>query len=287
MHTPFPIPVVAAFGPGSQAEDEAPAFLPMPREMATWQPPSLPEPEAFEQHDDAVAALHAAHAMLGRWLGGEAVLPVDLSGLQEADRRLIHQVLGEGEVAAQVDGGHGLQAQESVFAGVWRVLRLDAQGRALRDTIEVGPIPAGVATTARADGAAGHAVDAPQPADLMNAPAVLAELADAQRRWQPGEPQHVVNLTLLPLTAGDSTWLQTRVGEGRVRVLSRGYGNCRIVDTALPHTWRVTYFNAQDLILLDTLEVGAVPEVACAARDDLADSHQRLGEVLRWVETAA
>ena len=38
------------------------------------------------------------------------------------------------------------------------------------------------------------------------------------------------------------------------------------------------------MIILDTLEVGGVPEVACAAREDLEDSAQRLTEVLQWVE---
>ena len=65
------------------------------------------------------------------------------------------------------------------------------------------------------------------------------------QRWQPGAPAHVLNLTLLPLTGDDSLWLQNRLGEGRVVILSRGYGNCRIVDTHLARTWRVTYFNAQ------------------------------------------
>ena len=88
----------------------------------------------------------------------------------------------------------------------------------------------------------------------------------------------------VPKLIDDSLWLQNRLGEGRVVILSRGYGNCRIVDTHLARTWRVTYFNAQDMIILDTLEVGSVPEVACAAQQDLEDSAERLAEVLEWVE---
>ena len=67
-------------------------------------------------------------------------------------------------------------------------------------------------------------------------------------------------------------------------MLSRGYGNCRIVNTRAAGIWRVTYFNSQDMIILDTLEVGSVPEVACAAQQDLEDSAERLAEVLEWVE---
>lgn len=39
---PFPIPVVPAFGPGSQPEDETLGFLPMPRAMHTFDAPRLP-----------------------------------------------------------------------------------------------------------------------------------------------------------------------------------------------------------------------------------------------------
>ena len=73
-------------------------------------------------------------------------------------------------------------------------------------------------------------------------------------------------------------------GSGRVVVLSRGYGNCRIASTRLPRIWRVTYFNSTDLVILDTLEVSLVPEVACAAAEDLEDSAERLAEVLDWVQ---
>jgi len=95
-----------------------------------------------------------------------------------------------------------------------------------------------------------------------------------------------VNLSLLPLTAGDSALFEQQLGRGRVMVLSRGYGNCRIVNTRAAGIWRVTYFNSRDMIVLDTLEVGDVPEVACAARQDLEDSAERLAEMLQWVQRA-
>jgi hydrogenase-1 operon protein HyaF len=282
---PFPIPLVPAFGPGSQPEDEAPAIVPMPRDMTTFQAPVLPEREAFAGHEGALAVLHAAREALGRALAGDTPAPIELRALGEADRALVNQVLGEGEVAVQVRGARGLQAQESVFAGVWRVLHT-VGGAVVRDTIEVGPIPGRVTEAAREGVLAAPVPPAQWPADVMNAPSVLEELRDRQRRWKPGDPAHVVNLTLLPLTAGDSEFLDAQIGQGDVMILSRGYGNCRVVSTRLPRTWRVTYFNSQDVIILDTLEVAAVPEVACAAREDLEDSAERLREVLAWVEAS-
>jgi hydrogenase-1 operon protein HyaF len=279
---PFPVPVVAGLGPGSQADDEPIDFMPMPRAMSTYHPPALPEAGALAGHRGAIGALQAALAALRRHLDGAAPEPVDLAGLGDADRALLNQVLGEGEVAARADGTPEWRAQESVFAGVWRVLQL-ADGQVQRDTIEVGAFPRAIADAARADGAALPPLPQPLPEGTMNAPAVLEELRDRSRGFRPGQPPHVVNLSLLPLTPGDSELFERQLGRGGVAVLSRGYGNCRVVNTRAPHVWRVTYFNSQDMIILDTLEVGAVPEVACAAREDLENSAERLAEVLQWV----
>lgn len=277
---PFPIPVVTQLGPGSQAEEEPMDFMPMPRGMDTYHPPPLPEPEALAAHGGALSALQGALAALKRHLGGEAVEPVNLSDLADDDRALVNQVLGEGEVAAQAGG---VQAQESVFAGVWRVLHLDG-AEVLRDTIEIGAFPRAIAQTAAGDGRQMPPLPEPLPAGTMNAPAVLEELRDRSRTFRGGQPAHVINLSLLPLTPEDSELFERQLGRGSVMILSRGYGNCRVVDTRAAHVWRVTYFNSQDMIILDTLEVGAVPEVACAARQDLEDSAERLAEVLQWVE---
>lgn len=281
---PFPIPVTTgALGPGSQAVDDGPDVLALPQEMSTYQPPTLPEREAFGAHRGALDVLHAVREALAQRLDGASPAPIDLVALDEADRALVGQVLGEGEVAVQVGVDPGLQAQESVFAGVWRVLHF-ADGRLLRDTIEVGAIPAQVPEAARRAALAQPAPGGERPPGTMNAPSVLEELHAQQRRWNPGDAAHVINLSLLPLSPADVGYLDAQVGQGPVAILSRGYGNCRIVSTRLPRTWRVTYYNSQDMVILDTLEIAAVPEVACAARQDLEDSAERLDEVLAWVE---
>ena len=49
----------------------------------------------------------------------------DMVGIDAANLALVNQVLGEGEVSALVTGGDSsfeLRVQESVFAGVWRVV---------------------------------------------------------------------------------------------------------------------------------------------------------------------
>jgi len=281
----FPLPLVAAVGPGSHDDVDAPAYLPMPQGMATFRAPELPEPEVLAEHRGCVRVLAEALAALRSGPAPGVNRVIDLARLDSANRALLNQVLGEGEVAAQVSGGNGLQVQESVFAGVWRVLHRQ-DGHPLRDTVEVGSVPQALVDAALQDATPLHAAaTAGGGADLMNAPSLLAELHERQRRWQPDLPAHVVNLSLLPLSAGDVALLDATLGAGRVVILSRGYGNCRITSTRAANVWRVTYFNSSDIVILDTLEVCRMPEVACAAAEDLADSAARLAEVLQWVQS--
>jgi hydrogenase-1 operon protein HyaF len=282
---PFPIPVVSTLGPGSQ-DDDAPDYLPMPQGMSTYQPPPMPEPELLAAHQGCVGVLRAALAALrtpDAAAGGTTV--IDLDALGAEDRTLLNQVLGEGEVAAQVIDEQGVRVQESVFAGVWRVVYLQ-DGQPARDTLEVGFVPQALVHAAEEDARRPRPAFEAAPDGVMNAPSLLAELQDRQRQWQPGQPPHVINMTLLPLSAGDVAHLDAQLGAGRVLVLSRGYGNCRITNTRLPRTWRVTYFNSTDIVILDTLEVSRMPDVACAAWEDLEDSAERLQEVLEWVQNA-
>ena len=156
-----------------------------------------------------------------------------------------------------------------------------------RDDLEAGSIPAAVAQLIAARPVALPAPIAPPPG-VMNAPALLSELsAQSAARvaaQAPGRAAHVINLTLLPVTPEDLAWLDARLGRGVISILSRGYGNCRITATALPHTWWVQYFNSMDQLILNTLEVVEVPEVALAAREDYEDSIERMRE---WVATLA
>ena len=97
-------------------------------------------------------------------------------------------------------------------------------------------------------------------------------------------PADVLNLTLLPMSPADIAFLDHHIGTGDLTLLSRGYGNCRITATAVPHVFWVKYFNAMDQLILDTLEVVDVPEAALAAKEDLEDSTARLEEWLLSLE---
>jgi len=288
---------VAVTGPGSQpAESDSAALdiLQLPSGMDTYQSPSLPEPDTVVALTEAKRRLAELAAQLDAYgttpgphhdltpgPNGDAGQSIDLTGLDAANRQLIDQVLGEGEVSIRFDGVVQARIQESVLAGVWRVRWVDASGQVSKDSIEIGAIPALVVDQTFAG--AFPRVDAELsklPDGVLNAPALLTEVNDKIAVPTEDGRAHVINLTLLPQTGQDLTFLSERLGQGSVSVLSRGYGNCRISSTNTRHVWWVQYFNSQDKNILDTLEITSVPEVACAAPEDIRDSAARLHEIL-------
>lgn len=273
---PIHIPI-AVVGPGSQPEAESLSYLEMPHDMQTYRPPVLPEPEQMAGREGVRPLLQALLAALAQGRDGQPRPGVDLQGLDASGLELLGQILGEGEVSARVESGDSvIQAQESVFAGVWR-LRAMSNGVVVSDSIEVADVP----TVLRAEAGPDAAIARPEAGpEVANAPALLAEIEEQVRLRA---PHHVLNLTLLPFSPGDADYLDRALGRGAITILSRGYGNCRITATAVPRVWWVQYFNVQDALILNTIEITDVPEVACAAPEDLADSRERLAEVLDWI----
>ncbi|WP_425052419.1 hydrogenase expression/formation protein [Psychromarinibacter sp. S121] len=261
------------FGPGSQPEEEETLeYMSLPQDMRTFSAP-------FPEVDDRTALAPALQLMglvadaADRVAQGGAPERFDLSQLDAANRRLVAETMGEGEVAMKIRGIPAVRVQESVFAGVWGL-----QGAGV-DAIEVATVPQ--QSRDRAFEPVRPMSDQKAGAGVVNAPSLLAELVDKSAAFD-GE-LHVVNLTLLPHTEEDLAWLDARMGEGSVDILSRGYGNCRVRSTAMRHVWRVQFYNSMDTLILDTFEVTGMPEVALAAPEDLSDSAERLREVLEAV----
>ena len=93
----------------------------------------------------------------------------------------------------------------------------------------------------------------------------------------------MINLTLFPMTPEDHQALDRALPVGPVAIISRGFGNCRITSTGVRDVWRVQYFNSMNTLILNTIEVVDVPEVALAAAEDLDDSRGRLDELVDWM----
>lgn len=278
----FPIPVVA-HGAGSQVEQERLDYLEMPHEMHTFAPPRMPASGHPVASGEALLLLERLLEQMRSWRFGALPGPeFDLALLSAEARRLVNDALGEGEVSARLVGSPALRLQETLFAGVWRVVGEATAGAPARDMILACGAPAELVACARA--ASRPAAECAPPAahgEVCNAPAVLAEVLDRAVRHRPGMPAHIVNLSLLPIGPADLGYLQRALGEGAATVLSRGYGNCRITSTGVTDVWWVQYFNSSDSLILNTIEVTELPDVVPAAADDFADSIERLAE---WIE---
>ncbi len=283
----FPIPVVG-FGPGSQPEeDESLQYMPLPSSMATFALPVMQdEADPLLMAEACRVVERLRDAMQAAPLGSAELPSVALQGMEADVVRLLNQTLGEGEVSVAVQGDGMYRIQETVFAGVWRVHEHASDGRLIGDTLMACAIPPLV----RRRALDGVSLDCPIPqrgAGLMNAPAVLTEVVAKAAAYKPGNAAHVINLTLLPMSPEDLDCVAQRLGSGTVAILSRGYGNCRITSTRLPHVWWVQYFNSMDTLILNTIEIGDVPEVALASREDYEDSLARLGEWLQVMQQEA
>ncbi|MCU0940395.1 MAG: hydrogenase expression/formation protein [Burkholderiaceae bacterium] len=281
----FPIPVVVEglLGPGTQSDvGEDFSYMPIPREVQTFSMPQVPA-----QSDPA--AIVAARDVLARFVEtmcDARPAPFELIELPLDVVEVLNQTLGEGEVAiriAQQNGiRHDVRIQETVFAGVWRERHHDAAGRLLHDYLLAASIPsAAVDFAERSSTPMVPAIDL--PAGAMNSPSLLTEIRAGVARYKAGDEAHVINLTLLPLTPDDHGVLERALPVGTVAILSRGFGNCRVTSTTIRNLWRVQYFNSMQTLILDTLEITRVPEVALAAGEDLADSRERLVELIEWM----
>ena len=231
------------------------------------------------------AARGVMHEMLAD-LQRQAEVPAEtptriaLGGLDEADKATVADILGEGDVWAKVGTGNTYwRIVESVLAGVWRLEGSTADGQT-SEWIEIGPVPQPILSAAAEQPRATIDIPRSAPQGAMNALPLLVELQERSHAYQPGQENHVINFTLLPITEVDTQLLTSVLGQIPLVIRSGGYGSSRVFATGLRHVWAVQYINSMGNVILDTLEIGGVPVSVLAAREDFEDSAERLGEIL-------
>ena len=277
----FPIPVVPfkpSIGPGSQPVDEVLVTLDVPNDVHAYRPP-LSELDA--PPEVAGPALDFLRTLLAGLRASASLttqpLRYSLLGYPPAVRAEINELLGEGEVSVLTAGD--LRAQETAFTGIWRI-----RGAGI-DDVEASAFPLALRELALAR-TMPAAPAAEPPAELMNAPALYHEIRSLSAIWRAGREAHIVNLSLLPATPDDLAWLDEQLGRISFSILSRGFGNCRITATALPHVWWVQYFNNMEKLILNSLEIVDLPAVALAAAEDHEETIVRLDEWIVSIESA-
>jgi len=203
-----------------------------------------------------------------------------LADLDEADKATVADILGEGDVWAKVGVDNSYwRVVESVLAGVWRLEASAADGTT-GEWIEVGAVPRPILEAAARLPRASIEIPAQMPQGAMNAPALLVELQERSSKYRPGEDNHIINFTLLPITEVDADVLTGVLGQIPLVIRSGGYGSSRVFATGLRYVWAVQYINGMGSVILDTLEIGGVPISVLAAKEDFEDSAERLAEIL-------
>ncbi|MBO4227485.1 hydrogenase expression/formation protein [Bradyrhizobium neotropicale] len=259
--------------------EESLVHSPLKAAGAVAKPASLNGVELERNCPNAIALLSSVAAAAA---GQRREVPTRLfrlGNLTDPERKLIADVLGEGEVVGVVASPCGSVAQirESALAGIWRV-RIETD--AVHEYVEVGAIPEIVRRAAN-DLTLSDLLIGAAPDGAMNVLPVLAEIRERALTWRPGMRSQIINFTLLPMSPVDLAFLQQSVGNGPIQLISGGYGTCRVLATGIRNVWSVQFFNVMDTIILDTLEVGGVPTVALAAEEDLWDSAERLQEIIK------
>ncbi len=281
---------VRVVGPGSQptgSDGDAITYVDMPSDMSRFIAPLMPEPEDVLLMDGAREAMDWLLSALDDYVPeGDPVL-ADLSALDEDSRDVVNQILGEGEVSIVCDGQVRARTQESVLAGVWRTLFFDSDDRIVCDLLEVADVPTVVGFAAESEAAVDTSPTGVAD-ELANALPILVELQSQHEQYAAGGSPHSINLTLLPLSEAEIEFVDQRLGRGPIDVLSRAYGKCEVISTGTAGIWWVRYYNSMGVLILNTLEVVDVPGVIKAAPEDLADSAERLKEILEpyWSEVA-
>ncbi len=281
----IPVRVIGAGSQPVNAGDEI-SSLDMPRQFDTFVPPTVPEPGDVEHLAGAREAMHWLQRALDRYARTPVPQLADLGRLDDENRELVNQILGEGEVSVTCSGECSARVQESVLPGVWRSIYLEPHGELLADVLEVSSVPHIVASGRDHSRPVNASADRDAHMAGPNALPILVEIAAASERFSEDGALHSINLTMLPMSDAELEFLDERLGRGPVDILSRAYGKCQVISTATDCVWWVRYYNSMETLILNTIEVCEVPQVVAAAPEDLADSATRLRELLEpyWPE---
>jgi hydrogenase-1 operon protein HyaF len=116
-----------------------------------------------------------------------------------------------------------------------------------------------------------------EPTGLANA--LLREIADHLLTVSQGGDRRVVELTNLPLSEGDIQLLHEKLGRGEVEARINAAGPTEVYETSFPGLWWVKYLAEDQRVITQQLEIGAVPMILEAHRDDIQASAERFPQL--------
>jgi hydrogenase-1 operon protein HyaF len=92
---------------------------------------------------NALAILHEIETLLTCFVERGETAMIDLRGIPMStqDYKLLHSLLGEGEVAATLSAGGPSEIRETRYPGVWWIIHRDLDDAVVAELIEIAAIP--------------------------------------------------------------------------------------------------------------------------------------------------
>ncbi len=111
-----------------------------------------------------------------------------------------------------------------------------------------------------------------ETAEASNAQALLRELENhLQRLIETGETARI-DLGTLPLNPADFELLEQVLGHGEVIASVESMGVSEISDTAIPGIWRIEYYNSEEALVAEYIEVTRCPELLLTPMEEMQES---------------
>ena len=111
-----------------------------------------------------------------------------------------------------------------------------------------------------------------QPAGLSgNTDAILHEILALLEAFVATGQTGAIDLHSLPLTVADYEVLRTTLGDGEVHAHINVIGKTEVRETLYPGVWWLTYYNMEEDIVADLLEVTTIPEILKSPAEDVRE----------------
>ncbi len=116
--------------------------------------------------------------------------------------------------------------------------------------------------------------------EAANAHALLRELeSHLQRLIETGETARI-DLGGLPLNPADYELLEQVLGHGEVIASVDSMGVSEISDTAIPGIWRIEYYNSEEVLVAEFIEVTRCPELLLTPLEEIKDGLSQLHQAM-------
>ncbi|MFV0431252.1 MAG: hydrogenase expression/formation C-terminal domain-containing protein [Alphaproteobacteria bacterium] len=202
----------------------------------------------------------------------------DLEFLSEPQKQGLYNLLGEGEVEVYQKDGEELKAYETRFVGLWVVK--DNQG----DSLEVADFPQKIKQYIQEHTRDELNFSKVMPADCMNIQGIFAEIEQKYKERLQEEGNYIINFSLFPMNTKDAQFLAQNLGHIGLKIISKGYSEAIIRPTFITDIYSLQYQNNMGKIILDTIEIGHLPDAVLATREDFRASSQRLLNIIEVYE---